>query len=147
MLHYPCDQTVKHSSWRDSCLGPCGSPEPPRKEGRAKFTAGNRNQEFRWLPEKGVWQGVITWEETKCSAMNTNQGKGHSNTARLPPPAPNIFLYPFSQQSLTYWLQAVCHALFSCGNVAYVLVKEDRQKCINAGRPRRCCRFGSRPPQ
>lgn len=37
----------------DSCPGPCGSSEPPHKEGRTKYTAGITTTEFQRLPEKG----------------------------------------------------------------------------------------------
>lgn len=39
----------------DSCPGPCGSSEPPHKEGRTKYTAGTTIRVSKTARE-GVWQ-------------------------------------------------------------------------------------------
>lgn len=121
MLLYPCDQTAKNSSWRDNC--PAQS-HPTKKEGQSS-QLGITIRSFSDCQRRGLARCDHVGRSIRDLPWTPSEQGGAS---RAPPlPTPNTFLYSFSQKSLIYWLQAVCHALFSCGNVAYVLVKEDRQ--------------------
>lgn len=129
MLHYPCEDVAKHSSWRDSCLGPCESSEPPHKEGRTKYTAGMTIREFQWLPEKEFGK-VQSHGEKQLSVLPwTPSGQG---TFKHRPPSTQTHFSTHSISTQFNLLTTGCLPdMVQFGDAAYVLVEGGRQKQMN----------------
>lgn len=120
-LHYPYDQPAKNSFWRDNC--PAQS-HPTKKEGQ-KFTAGNHTRSFSDCQRRGLARCDHVGEACVfCHGIPS----ARKMQAEHPPFQLQIhfFIHSVKEFNLLTAGCLPCIAL-SCGNVASVLVTEDRQ--------------------